>query len=106
MILFVQSHEFKNVNRGAEGVYRSHGNGFEVIAKRGASADRAGFWRLALGLANCSFKSMFCSLLLASSLALFYGCASNPEPMRTGIVPNSRFHPPGPAAPIVNGDNP
>ena len=42
MILFVQSHEFKNVNRGAEGVYRSHGNGFEVIAKRGASADRAG----------------------------------------------------------------
>jgi murein DD-endopeptidase / murein LD-carboxypeptidase len=48
---------------------------------------------------------MFRSLLMASSLALLAGCASNPEPMRTGITPNPRYNPPGPTSP-VNGSNP
>jgi cell wall-associated NlpC family hydrolase len=45
---------------------------------------------------------MFRSSLLALSLALLFGCASEPEPMRTGIAPNPRYHPPGPTNPTVN----
>jgi lipoprotein Spr len=63
-------------------------------------------YQLASLAANCSFKSMFRSLLLAASLALICGCASNPEPMRTGIAPNPRYSPPEPTSPAANPSNP
>jgi cell wall-associated NlpC family hydrolase len=45
-------------------------------------------------------------LLLAVALASLIGCASNPEPMRTGITANSRYQPPDPTRPITNPSNP
>jgi cell wall-associated NlpC family hydrolase len=49
---------------------------------------------------------MFRSLLWAAWVALLCGCASNPEPMRTGIAPNTRYHTPDPTRPTVNPSNP
>jgi cell wall-associated NlpC family hydrolase len=45
-------------------------------------------------------------LLLAVLIALLVGCASNPEPMRTGITTSSRYHTPDPTRPITNPSNP
>jgi len=45
---------------------------------------------------------MFRSWLWVVSLALLFGCASEPEPMRTGIAPNPRYHPPDPTKPTGN----
>ena len=56
--------------------------------------------------ANCSFRRMFRSLLWAAGVALFFGCASEPEPMRTGIAPNTRYHTPDPTSPTANPSNP
>jgi cell wall-associated NlpC family hydrolase len=49
---------------------------------------------------------MFRPLLLASLFALLFGCASDPEPMRTGLSPNSRYHPPDPTSPSASPTNP
>jgi cell wall-associated NlpC family hydrolase len=49
---------------------------------------------------------MFRPALLASLFALLPGCASGPEPMRTGLSPNSRYHPPDPIRPDANPTNP
>ena len=49
---------------------------------------------------------MFRSLLWAAGVALFFGCASEPEPMRTGIAPNTRYHTPDPTTPSANPSNP
>jgi cell wall-associated NlpC family hydrolase len=55
---------------------------------------------------NCSCKSMFRPLLWAAGVALLISCASNPEPMRTGISENPRYQPPDPTQPVVNPSNP
>jgi cell wall-associated NlpC family hydrolase len=49
---------------------------------------------------------MFRVLLLAVALAPLFGCASDPQPMRTGIAPNSRYHPPDPTRPVASSSNP
>jgi cell wall-associated NlpC family hydrolase len=38
--------------------------------------------------------------------ALLCGCASDPEPMRTGVSSNSRYHVPDPTRPTSNPSNP
>ena len=45
-------------------------------------------------------------MLGAILLALFGGCASEREPMRTGVSSNSRYHSPDPTRPTVNPSNP
>lgn len=55
---------------------------------------------------KCSRYSMSRLLLLALSAALISGCASNPEPMRTGIDIKSRSHTPDPTRPTRNPSNP
>lgn len=45
-------------------------------------------------------------MLLSVLLALAFGCASDPEPMRTGITSNPRYHPPSPASPAFDSNNP
>ena len=57
-------------------------------------------------MANWSVKRMFRSLLWACGCALLFGCASNPEPMRTGISRDSRYHTPDPTRPTANPSNP
>jgi len=64
------------------------------------------FTKLAGSPANCSCKSMFRPLLWAAGIALLIGCASNPEPMRTGVSENPRYHPPDPTTPVANPANP
>src|ERR1041385_3028943 len=56
--------------------------------------------------AKWSFRRMFRSLLLAAVVGLLFGCASEPEPMRTGIAPNTRYHTPDPTSPSANPSNP
>jgi cell wall-associated NlpC family hydrolase len=49
---------------------------------------------------------MFRPLLWAAGIALLIGCASQPEPMRTGVTENPRYHPPDPTTPVANPTNP
>ena len=57
-------------------------------------------------MANWSVKCMFRSPLWACVCTLLIGCASNPEPMRTGVSSNSRYHTPDPTRPTPNPGNP
>jgi cell wall-associated NlpC family hydrolase len=49
---------------------------------------------------------MFRSLLWAMLVLFFGACASDPEPMRTGVSSNTRYHAPDPTRPTVNPSNP
>jgi cell wall-associated NlpC family hydrolase len=49
---------------------------------------------------------MFRPLLWAMPIVLFGACASDPEPMRTGISSNTRYHSPDPTRPTSNSTNP
>jgi cell wall-associated NlpC family hydrolase len=45
---------------------------------------------------------------IVALIAALTGCASNssPEPMRTGVAPNPRYHPPDPTRPTANPTTP
>lgn len=62
--------------------------------------------RLARLAAKWCCKAMSRSLLWAMPVVLFGACASDPEPMRTGISSDSRYHAPDPTRPAVNPSNP
>jgi cell wall-associated NlpC family hydrolase len=49
---------------------------------------------------------MLRSLLSAVWVALLFACAAEPEPMRTGLGAQQRYHPPNPSAPVANPTNP
>ena len=48
---------------------------------------------------------MFCRLSSITLIGLLIGCASEPEPMRTGIAPNSRYIPSNTAVSISSSSN-